>query len=114
MPGVTVQGVELSREVVELLPWFTNPGATAAAPPVIVADARRYVAADTTQYDVIIADLFHPGEVVVDDGGVAVALSKALPGCKDAGTLPTLSDGPHEVQLFHDGTVVATTKLTSG
>jgi spermidine synthase len=60
MPGVTVQGVELSREVVELLPWFTNPGATAAAPPVIVADARRYVAADTTQYDVIIADLFHP------------------------------------------------------
>jgi spermidine synthase len=60
MPGVTVQGVELSREVVELLPWFANPGATAAAPRVTVADARRYVAADTTQYDVIIADLFHP------------------------------------------------------
>jgi spermidine synthase len=60
MPGVTVQGVELSREVVELLPWFVNPGATAAASRVTVADARRYVAADTTQYDVIIADLFHP------------------------------------------------------
>jgi spermidine synthase len=60
MPGVTVHGVELSREVVELLPWFANPGATAAAPRVTVADARRYVAADTTQYDVIIADLFHP------------------------------------------------------
>jgi spermidine synthase len=60
MPGVTVQGVELSREVVELLPWFAKPGATAAPPRVIVADARRFVAADTTQYDVIIADLFHP------------------------------------------------------
>src|SRR6266478_1995198 len=60
MPGVTVQGVELSREVVELLPWFAPSGATAAAPRVTVADARRYVAADTTQYDVIIADLFHP------------------------------------------------------
>ena len=57
MPGVTVQGVELSREVVELLPWFAPSGATAAAPRVTVADARRYVAADTTQYDVIIADI---------------------------------------------------------
>jgi spermidine synthase len=26
MAGVTVHGVELSREVVELLPWFANPG----------------------------------------------------------------------------------------
>jgi Spermidine synthase len=60
MPGVSALGVELSREVVELLPWFAPPGATAAAPRVIVADARRYIAADTTQYDVIIADLFHP------------------------------------------------------
>ncbi|WP_249150023.1 spermidine synthase [Bradyrhizobium liaoningense] len=59
MPGVSVLGVELSREVVELLPWFVN---TAAAPAlrVTVADARRYVAADTKQYDVVVADLFHP------------------------------------------------------
>jgi len=57
MPGVAVRGVELSREVVELLPWFVDPSVT---PPVTVADARRYVAADTGQYDVIIADLFHP------------------------------------------------------
>ena len=60
MPGVNVRGVELSREVVELLPWFADPGAPAAAPRVTVADARRFIAADTTQYDVIIADLFHP------------------------------------------------------
>jgi spermidine synthase len=60
MPDVTVHGVELSREVVELLPWFANPDAAGSAPRVTVADARRYVAADTGQHDVIIADLFHP------------------------------------------------------
>jgi len=57
MPGVSVLGIELSREVVDLLPWFVNPP---AAPRVTVADARRYVAADRAQYDVIVADLFHP------------------------------------------------------
>jgi len=60
MPGVTVHGVELSREVVELLPWFADPAASGPAPAVTVADARRYVAADTDRYDVIVADLFHP------------------------------------------------------
>ena len=59
MPGVTAQGVELSPEVAELLPWFANPAA-GPAPRVTVADARRYVVADTNQYDVIVADLFHP------------------------------------------------------
>lgn len=59
MSGVSVRGVELSREVVELLPWFVDPP-PASAPRVTVADARRYVAADTAQHDVIIADLFHP------------------------------------------------------
>ena len=59
MPSVSARGVELSREVVDLLPWFVNPP-PAAAPRVTVADARRYVAADTGLHDVIIADLFHP------------------------------------------------------
>ncbi|VIO65211.1 Polyamine aminopropyltransferase [Bradyrhizobium ivorense] len=59
MPGVSVHGVELSREVVDLLPWFINPAA-APALRVTVADARRYVAADTSLHDVIVADLFHP------------------------------------------------------
>jgi spermidine synthase len=62
MPGLAVQGVELSREVVELLPWFAAPDAAGPATPprVTVADARRYVAADHSQHDTIIADLFHP------------------------------------------------------
>ncbi len=54
------------------------------------------------------------GVNVTPTGAVAVAISKGLPKCRDAGTLPTLSDGRHEVQLFHDGLVVATTTLTSG
>jgi spermidine synthase len=60
VPGVAVRGVELSPEVVELLPWFADPAAAGTTPRVTVADARRYVAADTGQYDVVIADLFHP------------------------------------------------------
>ena len=60
MPGVSVHGVELLPEVVELLPWFINPAAPGPPPPITVADARRYVTANTRQYDVIIADLFHP------------------------------------------------------
>jgi spermidine synthase len=60
MPDVAVHGVELLQEVVDLLPWFANPAATGPAPRLTVADARRYVAADTAQYDVIVADLFHP------------------------------------------------------
>src|SRR5262249_3511703 len=59
MPGVAVHGVELSREVVDLLPWFVNPDDARRA-RITVADARRYVAADTSVYDVVIADLFHP------------------------------------------------------
>jgi spermidine synthase len=60
MPGVSVHGVELSREVVDLLPWFASPAAAGPAPGITVADARHYVAADTDRYDVIVADLFHP------------------------------------------------------
>jgi spermidine synthase len=60
MPGVSVHGVELSREVVELLPLFADPAFKGPPPAITVADARRFVAADRQQHDVIIADLFHP------------------------------------------------------
>jgi len=59
-PGVEAQGVELSPEVVELLPWFANEAQSAPTPRVSVADARRYILADQAHYDVIVADLFHP------------------------------------------------------
>jgi spermidine synthase len=60
MPGVSVQGVELSPEVAALLPWFADPSIQTPPPPITVADARRYVVADRGRYDVIIADLYHP------------------------------------------------------
>ncbi|GLH76067.1 hypothetical protein SSBR45G_09750 [Bradyrhizobium sp. SSBR45G] len=60
MPGLDVRAVELSAEVVALLPWFDNPAAKQTMPPVAIADARRFVVADDGHYDVVVADLFHP------------------------------------------------------
>jgi spermidine synthase len=59
LPSVSVRGVELSQEVVDLMPWFVNPEDLKRA-RVTVADARRYVVADASHYDVVVADLFHP------------------------------------------------------
>lgn len=59
LPGVAATGVELVPEVIALLPWFAEQGAP-PLPPIVAADARRFVAADTGTYDVIVADLFHP------------------------------------------------------
>ena len=57
--GMDATGVELTPEVIALLPWFAAPGGP-ALPPVILADARRFVAASAAHWDVIVADLFHP------------------------------------------------------
>jgi spermidine synthase len=59
LPRVAATGVELTPEVAALLPWFAERGAP-PLPPVLVADARRFVAAPTGLYDVVVADLFHP------------------------------------------------------
>lgn len=59
LPGIEVSGVELSPEVVRMLPHFAEFGAP-PLPPVIVADARRFIASTADTYDVIVADLFHP------------------------------------------------------
>ncbi|MDB5651174.1 MAG: putative Spermine/spermidine synthase family protein [Hyphomicrobiales bacterium] len=60
MPGVTAKGVELSQEVVDLMPWFIDRADASRLAPITVADARRYVLADQEKHDVIVADLFHP------------------------------------------------------
>jgi len=69
LPRVAATGVELTPEVAALLPWFAERGAP-PLPPVLVADARRFVAAParlhdtglhgTGLHDVVVADLFHP------------------------------------------------------
>lgn len=59
VPGIAVRGIDLSREVVDLLPEFVASEDLAGA-RVSVADARRFVAAEPARYDVVVADLFHP------------------------------------------------------
>lgn len=60
--NVQVDGVELLPEVIALLPHFeTELDQPAPAKSAIyTADARRFVRATQQQYDVIVADLFHP------------------------------------------------------
>jgi len=63
-PGLTLTGVELLPEVLELLPYFEDTGSTLLGNPrvqLIAADARRFVRASPERFDVIVADLFHPG-----------------------------------------------------
>jgi len=85
-PGLAADGVELVPEIVALMPHFepenkgvgpilrsrrreeadrapvsTNRLLTSAA-TVRIADARRFVRATEQRYDVIVADLFHPGQ----------------------------------------------------
>jgi spermidine synthase len=60
---VQVDAVELLPEVIAAADFFARaPGAPQAATPVrwLAADARRFVQAGETRYDVIVADLFHP------------------------------------------------------
>jgi spermidine synthase len=62
-PGLQADGVELVPEIIPLLPYFSRAQGEALLDPrlrIHVADARRFVSASQQQYDVIIADLFHP------------------------------------------------------
>jgi len=64
-PGLRATGVELVPEVLELLPAFDDINPVLADPGqqsirLRVADARRFVRASDEQFDVIVADLFHP------------------------------------------------------
>ncbi len=63
-PGVEAHGVELVPEVVEAMQYFQPnnlPADSVRRLKIMTADARRYVRATTKRYDVIVADLFHPG-----------------------------------------------------
>lgn len=62
-PGLKATGVELIPELLELMTWFgvdVNGAHWSTKPRVLSADARRFVLADSQQYDVIIAEVFHP------------------------------------------------------
>lgn len=62
-PTLQVDAVELLPEVIEASDYFTRVLTGSESPPrrnLIAADARRYVRASSRQYDVIVADNFHP------------------------------------------------------
>ncbi len=62
-PALQVDVVELLPEVISASEFFTREFAQPMRNPrvhVIAADARRYVRASGTQYDVIVSDNFHP------------------------------------------------------
>lgn len=61
-PGLEVDSVELVPDIVAVMPEFAPENA--AAPGRLrqfTADARRFLRATPARYDVIVADLFHPG-----------------------------------------------------
>ncbi|TVQ54337.1 MAG: spermidine synthase [Phycisphaerales bacterium] len=62
-PHIELTGVELVPEIIDVMHWFdpANAGVQNAPHATIhAADARRYVRASTHEYDVIVADLYHP------------------------------------------------------
>jgi spermidine synthase len=62
-PDLRARSVELIPEILPLLEHFTQANRRFEGPAhltIHVADARRYVLASVEQYDVIVADLFHP------------------------------------------------------
>ncbi|MCY1066957.1 hypothetical protein OV090_19455 [Nannocystis sp. RBIL2] len=65
VPHAAAEGVELVPEIVELLPHFADINHDLAKRPEVTlhaADARRYLAAAPGSYDLVVADLFHPGQ----------------------------------------------------
>ncbi len=63
-PLERIEGVELIPAVVDELPQFASINLDLVDDPRVVlhkADARRFVKATRDSYDVIVADLFHPG-----------------------------------------------------
>ncbi|MCZ7636281.1 MAG: hypothetical protein M5U12_09750 [Verrucomicrobia bacterium] len=90
-PGIFVDSVELSPEVVDVMGEFAPEN---FAPPgrlrQHVADARRFVRATTNRYDVIVADLFHPardgaGALYTREHYEAIARRLAREGCSASG-----------------------------
>ncbi len=64
-PDINADGVELLPEVVEVMPMFAEaaqPENRSALLKGHVADARRFVQNSRDQYEVVIADLFHPAQ----------------------------------------------------
>jgi hypothetical protein len=51
------------------------------------------------------------GADVTPAAAIAVSIHRGLGSCKAHGTLPSVAEGSHQVELFRDGTVVAKAQL---
>ncbi len=81
LPG-HADGVELVPEVLAALPRFADINDGLAARPdttLVAADARRFVVASPTTYDLALADLFHPGQ----DGAGSLYAAEHFAGVRD-------------------------------
>jgi spermidine synthase len=59
-PELRVDAVELLPEVVTMAEYFAPVLQSSRRPDIVVSDARRFIRAPGRQYEVIVADLFHP------------------------------------------------------
>ena len=105
LPGAAADGVELVPEVVAALPRFASINHDLATRPntdLHAADARRFVVASRTTYDLALADLFHPGQ----DGAGSLYAEEHLtavrdhlrPGALFCQWLPLYQLGPAELR----------------
>jgi len=105
LPEVRADGVELVPEVLGLLHRFAdinhdlhkNPRAT-----LVPADARRFVVASPDRYDLVLADLFHPGQdgagsLYAEEHFIAVR-EHLRPGAPFCQWLPLHQLGPAELR----------------
>jgi spermidine synthase len=63
-PLERVDAVEIVPQIVDMMHWFRDINFDVQEDPrvhMIKADARRYTAASRDKYDLIVADIFHPG-----------------------------------------------------
>lgn len=105
IPGASADGVELVPEVLAALPFFASINhdlATRQNTNLHAADARRFVVASPTTYDLALADLFHPGQ---DGAGslyaeqhFAAVRDRLRPGALFCQWLPLYQLGPAELR----------------
>jgi spermidine synthase len=77
--GLEVDGVELVPEVLEVRSHFEPFNQLRPGMRLHVADARRFIRATKTRYDVIVADLFHPAR----DGAGALYTVEHFKGVRE-------------------------------
>ncbi|HEY0132557.1 MAG TPA: hypothetical protein VGB85_00720, partial [Nannocystis sp.] len=105
MVDAEADGVELVPEVLGLLPRFADINhdlASRARTNLHAADARRFVVASPGQYDLALADLFHPGQdgagsLYAEEHFIAVR-EHLRPGALFCQWLPLYQLGPEELR----------------